>query len=258
MAVSLLDALAARRGIVCAVGAGGKKTTLYRLAQAARAAGVGRIGLTTTVQSGAVPESVGAHVVVAEPEEIAAAVVEAAAAHPRVAFARPAPKPGRVLGLPPELVAAIHGRAGFGLTLVKADGARMRLIKAPHEDEPLLPPGAATVLPIVSARAIGRPLDDAAAHRIDRLEAVTGARRGEPIAAEHVARLLASPEGSLRGVGAAVVVPVITAVEDGRERGAAREVAERALALTDRFARVVLADMRAEPPVVEVVGRGGR
>ncbi|HLF58295.1 MAG TPA: hypothetical protein VI732_01570 [Alphaproteobacteria bacterium] len=32
----LLDVLQARRGMVCAVGAGGKKTTLYRLGQAIR------------------------------------------------------------------------------------------------------------------------------------------------------------------------------------------------------------------------------
>ena len=93
--LSLLDVLAARRGIVCAVGAGGKKTTLYRLARAARAEGLAPVGLTTTVQMAAVPESLGAHVIVAEAEEAAEAAVRAAAAgsHPLVAFARPAPRP---------------------------------------------------------------------------------------------------------------------------------------------------------------------
>ena len=33
-AARLLDLLAARAGLVCAVGAGGKKSTLYRLAEA--------------------------------------------------------------------------------------------------------------------------------------------------------------------------------------------------------------------------------
>ena len=33
----LLDLLAARHGLVCAVGAGGKKTTLYRLVEAHKA-----------------------------------------------------------------------------------------------------------------------------------------------------------------------------------------------------------------------------
>ena len=45
-AARLLDLLAARTGLVCAVGAGGKKSTLYRLAEAHRLAGTGRVGLT--------------------------------------------------------------------------------------------------------------------------------------------------------------------------------------------------------------------
>ena len=42
-----VDLLDARSGIVCAVGAGGKKTTLYALARRHP----GRIALTTTVQN---------------------------------------------------------------------------------------------------------------------------------------------------------------------------------------------------------------
>ncbi|MCB1808645.1 MAG: hypothetical protein KDJ99_26900, partial [Candidatus Competibacteraceae bacterium] len=41
----LLDSLQIQGGIVCLVGAGGKKTTLYALAQRFS----GRIGITTTV-----------------------------------------------------------------------------------------------------------------------------------------------------------------------------------------------------------------
>ncbi|MDQ3774178.1 MAG: hypothetical protein M3461_07335, partial [Pseudomonadota bacterium] len=58
---ALLEALAATRGLVALVGAGGKKTTLYRLARAH----AGRIGITATVAIPPFPADLGAHVIVA-------------------------------------------------------------------------------------------------------------------------------------------------------------------------------------------------
>ena len=55
----------------------------------------------------------------------------------------------------------------------------MRWLKAPRDDEPVLPEGVATVLPVVSIRALGQPLEPTIAHRIERVAAVTGAALGE-------------------------------------------------------------------------------
>ena len=55
-AARLLDLLAARHGLVAAVGAGGKKSTLYRLAEAHRLVGSARVGLTCTVSMGPPPQ----------------------------------------------------------------------------------------------------------------------------------------------------------------------------------------------------------
>ena len=91
----------------------------------------------------------------------------------------------------------------------------------------MLPPGAATVLPLVSAKIFGQPLCEAVAHRPERVAAVTGAEPGEPLTPEHVARLLTSEHGALRGVGRATVVPIINMVDDQAKRAAAREAARR-------------------------------
>jgi probable selenium-dependent hydroxylase accessory protein YqeC len=251
----LLELLAARSGIVCAVGAGGKKSTLYRLAEAHRLTGTARIGLTCTVTMGPPPRRLPDHQMITEPEALAAAVPGLAARHRLLAYAQPSPKPGRLGGLPVELIARLHAEGGFAVTLVKADGARRRWIKAPHEDEPVLPEGTTTLLPVLSARALGRPLDEAIGHRIERVAAVTGAAIGEPLTPLHLARLLTSERGALQRAGATTVVPVINMVDDEAARSGAREVAERALAATDRFERVVLASMIAADPVVEVVAR---
>lgn len=251
----LLDLLAARRGLVAAVGAGGKKSTLYRLAEAHRLIGSARVGLTCTVTSGAPPKSLVEARLVAAPERLMAELPPLARAHRLLAYAQPSPKPGRLGGLPGALIARLHEAGDFTVTLIKADGARMRWIKAPRDDEPVLPEGVATVLPVISAKAIGQPLDPAIGHRIERVAALTGAAPGEPLSPIHLARLLTSEQGALQRTGDAVVVPVVNMVEGAARHAAAREVARLALAASNRFERVVLTSMIAADPVVEVVGR---
>jgi probable selenium-dependent hydroxylase accessory protein YqeC len=100
-----------------------------------------------------------------------------------------------------------------------------------------------------------QPLSERIAHRIDIVEAVAGLSRGETLQPMHIARLLASGQGLLKGVGAARVVPVINMVDDPRYEALALEAAHAALALTLRFDRVVLASMRRPDAVVRVVYR---
>lgn len=251
MTESILDLLEARRGIVCAVGAGGKKTTLYRLATAHS----GKVGITTTVFMAPFPPELQAARVILPQEELTTAVVASARENRQVLFACPSEKKDRLGGLSPDLVQPVHERAGFDLTLVKADGARMRQIKAPAPGEPNIPTGADTVLFLVSAGVIGQILDEAVAHRVERVEAATGARRGEPIEPRHVARLLTSPAGARQNVGRAHLVPVINQVDTPKRRQQARAVAEQALAEDESLNRIVLTSMRKANPIVDVVRR---
>jgi probable selenium-dependent hydroxylase accessory protein YqeC len=247
---SLAELLHAQAGIVCAVGAGGKKSVLFALASRAS----GCVAYTTTVHSLPPPEDMAARVVIAPPELLTEQLREAGAAR-FVAYACPGDKPGRLTGVPPEMIDELHAALGFELTLVKADGARMRWVKAPSPDEPVLPPGMTTLVPVMSARALGEPLTERIAHRVERLAEITGAVPGESFTAIHAARLLASAHGMLKDVGSARVVPVINMVDDPERQRLATEAARHALGLTDRFARVILARLKSPEPVVAVVER---
>ena len=249
----LLDVLAARRGLVCVVGAGGKKTTLYRLVEAHLAAGTARIGLTCTVAMAPPPKWLGEPVIAEGPDAGRRARPARAASDASRSTPSPRPNRGGSAACRRRSWRRLHDEGGFEVTLIKADGARMRWIKAPAMGEPVLPPGVATVLPLVSARVFGQPLSEAIAHRLERVTAVTGAQPGAPVTPEHVARLLSSEHGALQGVGGANVVPVINMVDDQATREAAREAARLALATSSRLAQVVLARMIAPDPVIEVV-----
>lgn len=249
MTARLLDILEARNGIVCAVGAGGKKTTLYRLATAHPS----RVGLTASVTTIPVPEQYRDQDVVLPPDLVRDAVMAATDAR-RIAFAASSDKPGCRGGLPPALIADIHRAAALDATYVKADGARMRWIKAPDDHEPQVPPGTTTVIPIVSACVFAQPLSDKIAHRPDRIAALTGAVLGEPLTPIHVARLLSHSHGALCGSDDATVVPVINMIDNETLEAAAIETARSALSLSNHFVRVVLTRTIADDPIVLVIG----
>jgi probable selenium-dependent hydroxylase accessory protein YqeC len=246
----LIDLLGARRGIVCAVGAGGKKSALFAIA----AVHPGRLAFTTTVHSLPPPDSLGAQTVIAPESELEAELGRHADAR-FVCYASPGDKPGRLAGVSPARIAALHGSLGFDVTLVKADGARMRWVKAPAEDEPVVVPGMTTLLVVMSARALGEPLTDRIAHRAERVAEISGARSGETFSPRHAARLLASEDGLLKCAGDARVVAIINMVDDPERQRLATETAEQALALTARLDHVVLARLREPRPVVAVIER---
>jgi probable selenium-dependent hydroxylase accessory protein YqeC len=248
---ALIDALDAREGVICAVGAGGKKSVLYQLAREHP----GRVALTATVRTTEFPPGLAAGQIIDEDARLHERVL-AAAASGSVAYACPSNKPGRYAGASPTTIRAIHDDGGFVVTLVKADGARMRWIKAPAAGEPILVPGVETVIPVLSARAIGEPLSERVAHRVDRVAAVTGVAPGEILTPEAVGKLLASEQGSLQGTAGARVAPVINMVDNDDKEERARAAAIAAIAVTSRFDRVVLCCLRRpEAPVVAVVTR---
>jgi probable selenium-dependent hydroxylase accessory protein YqeC len=246
---SLVDRFGARQGLVCAVGAGGKKTVLYALA----AVHPGRIALTTTVHTTYPPEALAFEKFVAPDQALLQRAGELAV-YRRVALFGTEGKPGRHGGLEPETITRLHEAGGFDLTLVKADGARMRWIKAPRDYEPVLPPGTTHVIGVLSARAIGQPLTGRIAHRVELISELTGCPPGGTFTPEHMGRLISSPSGLRSGTEGIPFTAVLNAVDDPEREALARAAAEAALGFDASLGRVILASMRnSEQPVVAVV-----
>lgn len=238
--MDLTDALPTG-GLTCVVGAGGKKTTLYALANA-----LDRAVVTATVR-----------IPIFDPHVARVAVTD----DPASAIERNNEWPlgvvperefeDRYRGYDREVVADLARETDAPL-FVKADGARMREFKAPDEREPQLPRNASTVLPIASVHAVGKPLDDGVVHRPERVAAVAGIETGEEITPEAVAAVLASPEGGLKGVPEdATAIPLLNKVDAEGDEPIAREIAHEIHERAD-VERVVLARM-AESEVVDVI-----
>lgn len=238
--------------LVAVAGAGGKKSTMYALASRCG----GRSGLTTTVNCPFPPRELGAHLVVGEEAALLEAVRATPREYRRVFFAQPGKHVDWAAGVDPELVTQIHAAHVFDLLLVKADGARRRLIKAPAHGEPIYPSGTELVLYLVSAHVLGRKLNSGVAHRLEEFTALTGATEETTIGSEHLVRLLTASAGALKGVGpGARVVPVINRVDTPARHRQARDIAERALAASPRLSGVVLGRMGDAVAQMEFIER---
>ena len=248
MSEQLLDVFHARNGIVCCVGAGGKKTTMYRLATEH----AGRVGITATAHIEFFPKILPATKYIASESELLKQIKNNADSR-LIAFAQPSERRGRRAGISPELVKQFKDEGRFDLLLIKADGARSRLLKAPADHEPPIPDFTDTVITVISARAIGKRLTNKIAHRVDRVTAVAGIREYEKIEPQHIARLLTSSEGALKNTGDTRVIPLINMVDNTVYEKLARQAAQETLSLTDRFEYVVLAVMRQMDPIIDIV-----
>jgi probable selenium-dependent hydroxylase accessory protein YqeC len=226
--------------LVAIAGAGGKKSTMYALASRC----TGRTGLTTTVNCPFPPAELQARLIIEGEATLLDAVHAVSPECRRVFFARPGKHADWAAGIRAELIAQVHATHVFDLLLVKADGARHRLIKAPADGEPIYPPGTELVLYLVSAHVLGRQLNSGIAHRLEEFTVLTGAAEGTVIDSGHIVKLLTSAAGALKGIAPGTrVVPVINRVDTPARRRQVRDIAEQALSASPRLSGVVLGCM---------------
>jgi molybdenum cofactor cytidylyltransferase len=239
-----------RREVVAFVGAGGKTTAVFRLVR--EAAGLGRRAVASgTARFSEARGGSGLPQVVEEDEDRLLDGVRAALERSNAVIAAAGRfGDGRFTPISYQAVAAMAVEPGIGLVALEADGARMRPFKAPAEHEPALPPAATLVVAVAGADAFGRPLDEASAHRLDRVLALSGADRGDPITPGIVARVLAHPEGGGKSRPTSARFAVLINKVDAVTLPSARETA--ALLHAAGVETVVLARLQDEDPVLEV------
>lgn len=242
--MDLVEALNAWGNVTCVVGAGGKKSTLYALAER-----LDRAVVTATVRIPPFED----HVADLRVTENPRGAVGDETAWP-IGLVRAQERSDRYRGYETRTIDEFVAHLEDDISvLVKADGARTRWFKAPAENEPQLPDAADVVVPIASARIVGERLDDEHVHRPERVAALTDLNPGDRISTTDVARVLASDRGGYKGVPeSATVVPVINMVDDPNLEQTAREIAADIHDLRD-VPRVVLTRMIDEQPVVAVV-----
>src|SRR5579885_2733864 len=143
--------------IVALVGAGGKTTTMFRLAAELTARGK-RVITTTTTHIGTPkadqPELL--LLLTGEHKRWREATAEALANHQHITVAAATTAEGKLQGISPELADDLRALRDVSAILVEADGAKGRFIKAPAAHEPVIPASADLVLLLMSTEALGQ------------------------------------------------------------------------------------------------------
>ena len=199
--------------IAAIVGAGGKTTTMFALANALAERGL-RVVTTksTTIHRPSMARS--PKLLVSPPDRWRAGLPSALDAHPVITVVTAAPTPRRYDGVPPDLAPDLLRDSGADVLIVEADGARRRLLKAPADHEPAMPTGATLVIPVACLAAVGRPLAERHVHRPELVAEILGIALDTPLTIDHVLTLLLDPRAGCKSQPpAARLWPAFTATD---------------------------------------------
>jgi len=86
--------------------------------------------------------------------------------------------------------------------VIEADGAGSRALKAPASYEPVIPPWIDHVVVIAGLGGLGKPLDSETVHRPEIFAELAEMKLGETLQVEHLAKVLGSVLGGLKGIPA--------------------------------------------------------
>ena len=254
----LIDALDLRRSdVVAFVGAGGKTSAMFRLADELVASGWRVVTTTTTRiaqdEMAHAPQQIGVGPAIRLPETVARMVEQ----YQHVFLFTKVEADQKVHGFRPAwLDDNLAGVPFLDALLVEADGSRRLPLKAPLPHEPALPASATVVMPVIGLSALGKPLDDQNVYGAEMIYDVIGYPLESPITEQLLSAILVNPQLGLKNIPpGARVIPLLNQVT-AENLASARQVAEYVLT-EPHIERVLIGAVQGPEPVWEVHRRVG-
>lgn len=253
----LREALGIRRGdVVAFIGAGGKTSALFRVAQELRANGWSVLATTTTRL--AWHEVQQAPFVAQFTSTVTPAMIREWLHDHGFVFLYGLEDSWRdkAIGLSPDRIAPLVDSVTSDVLLIEADGARRLPLKAPYDHEPVIPPDTSLVVPVAGIDVLGQPLDGQHVYNAQRISERYGFPEGGIVIPPWMAVTVRDPELGLRGVpeSARVVALLNKVPPGGYDRVLARRVA-RLVLRNHRIDAVALGAVQAPDPVHEIQRR---
>lgn len=185
--------------IIALVGAGGKTSVMFWLAQRFKAMALRVLCTTTTYMYR--PTLSQCDTLILSDNAITrldALKKYAAAKHIVYCASICNPSSNKVEGLSSQEIDTIKTLGLFDVCLVEADGARGLAIKAPADHEPVIPSSADMVMALVGAQNLLRPASPALIHRWVLFAAITQCNEGMLIDDIVLHRLINHPQGMFK------------------------------------------------------------
>ncbi len=242
------------RESISLVGAGGKTTLMYRLARELACQGKKVITTTTTRILEPSPEE-SPCLFVSKDEQIGGFIDENLSSCHHITVAGERIEPKKLKGISPDFVRALWDKREVDYLINEADGAAGRPVKAPREGEPVIPSCSTLVVALLGVDGLEAELREENVFRCERVSLITGVPAGDRMTPEAMALLFTHSDGVFKGTPTSSRRAVFLNKVDifnGIDR--ARRIAQKVIGEKDsRIERVVLGQLRRDPPVVEVL-----
>jgi probable selenium-dependent hydroxylase accessory protein YqeC len=253
---SLTEALGIKaREVISLVGAGGKTTLMFRLAKELSLRGKKVVTTTTTKILEPASGETGSLFVDSDEERIKDFVRSHLDQYDHITIAREKLESGKLKGVSPNLVDEIFHSQGIDAVIIEADGAAGRPVKAPRENEPVIPTSTTLIVAILGVDGLGMKLSEENVFQPERVSKITGVPMGERLTDEAMAILVTHPEGIFKGTpSSSRVVAFLNKVDIPNGIAKAKSIAHKILDKKHRqMERIVLGQLRSESPVTEVI-----
>ena len=257
---SLREAFDIRPGeVISLVGAGGKTTLMFALSQELITPERSVITTTTTKIFPPSQSDTSFLLLSREEKEIVDFILKNGNRFGQITIAsEKLVDSGKLQGINPKLVTRLSKLSPVIYTIVEADGAARRSLKAPNPVfEPVIPQDTSLVIPVVGIDALGCELIEEHVFRSEIVAKLTGMALGEIVSSDTIAILMTHPAGMAKGSPVhARIIPFINKVDLDFSLLMAENLASKILAgKHPQIDRVVLGQAKLHPPVVEVISR---
>jgi probable selenium-dependent hydroxylase accessory protein YqeC len=243
------------REVISLVGAGGKTTLMFRLAKELIQGGKRVITTTTTKILEPSPDETEGLFVESDEEKLKEWVKGHVSEYKHMTLARERLGAGKLKGISPALALDLWNLDPIDYLIIEADGAAGRPVKAPREGEPVIPPNTTLVVAMLGVDGAGMELNGENVFQAELISTMTGIRLGRPLTEEALSILVTHPQGIFKGTPSfSRVIVFLNKVDISGGLQKAERIAEKILEKKNRqIERVVLGQLKKDPPVVEVV-----
>ena len=201
--------------LICFVGAGGKTTSLFRLAKELKEYEK-RVLVTTTTAMYSPDENLCDEVIcnITENRHVITKRINPCIC----ALGRKIAADNKLLGVNKEYITQLFLEEVFDYILVEADGSRQRSIKVPGAHEPVIPDGTTTTVGVVGLDILGTQISNTLVHRPEKFCWLTDKKIGDIIDGESITKLVLEPEGLFKTVPSGARKYVLFNKADNRDR----------------------------------------
>lgn len=243
------------REMISLVGAGGKTTLMFRLAKELFLNGKKVVTTTTTKILEPTPGETGSLFIDPDEEKIKDFVWRHLDQYHHITVALERLGSGKLKGISPNLVKGLWSSHGIDTIIIEADGAAGRPVKAPRENEPVIPTNTTLVVAILGVDGMEMELNEENVFQPERVSKITGIPIGERLTDEAMAILMTHPEGIFKGTpSSSRVIAFLNKVDIPNGVVKAKSIGQKIFEKKHRqIERIVLGQLKNEPPVAEVI-----